>query len=150
MFFPEKHSYDWIVLVNKKPVCFKLRSNMHMHYAFGKHIHSFSSMTTYTFPAWQIYFFFLIYANNYLNCKHVSFHNTNAHEMLSDSNNVFFLHLYVIFVLSHLWSFQYSLFGNHVCSFVNAYKVFTVIHKYFKSVCHVCSFASMTVYIFLI
>ena len=74
---------------------------MYMYYATGTHIHSFSSMTTYVFIVWQINFPFLIYANNFEvehMCKFIQ--NTNAHDVSSDNNK--FLHLYAVFVPSHI------------------------------------------------
>ena len=55
----------------KKPVGFELSSDMHKFYAFNSHIYLFSFMTTYIFLVLQIYYFFLRYANNFGNCKHM-------------------------------------------------------------------------------
>ena len=52
-------------------VVFSVSSNMHMYYAFDNLIYSFSSITTYVFPVWQTYFFFLIYPNNVSNGIHM-------------------------------------------------------------------------------
>ena len=38
---------------------------MHMYYALDNLIPAFSSVTTYVFPIWQIYNFFLVYTNNF-------------------------------------------------------------------------------------
>ena len=54
-----------------KPVGFELNSIMHMCCAFGSHIYSISSMTTYVFFVWQTYIFGC--------CTHVY----NANEVLS-------------------------------------------------------------------
>ena len=59
--------------INKKtgkPVDFEFNSNMHMYYAFDNYIYSFLSITSHAFLVWQAYFFFLVYANNFLNCTH--------------------------------------------------------------------------------
>ena len=53
------------VYITSKPVGFELNSNMQMYYVFGNHIYSLSSMTTYVFFVWQIYFVLCIYANNF-------------------------------------------------------------------------------------
>ena len=97
----------------------------------------------------QIYFFFLIYANIFLNCTYSSIHkNTNAYEVfqLTASNifvNHFFLHIYnpfsipcltVIFVFGKwLWSFNtilihFTLNFVHTCVHIqntNTHKVLT-------------------------
>ena len=54
-----------------KSVCCELSCNMQMYYAFGNHIYSLSSMTTYIFLAWQTYFIFCINTNNIENCSHM-------------------------------------------------------------------------------
>ena len=53
------------VILTGKPG-FELSRNMHLHYAFGSHIYSFSSMNTYV-----TYFTFCIDTNNFGNCTNM-------------------------------------------------------------------------------
>ena len=55
-------------------------------------------MNIYILCVWQTYFF-CIYANNFINCTH-----TCIMCMKCSADSILILHLYVIFVPSHLWS----------------------------------------------
>ena len=64
----------------RKPVGFELSSNMHMYYASGNHINTFSSVPLmYSWFGRHIYFslFMLINFNIILTC--VSLHSTNIY-----------------------------------------------------------------------
>ena len=83
---------------------------MHMYCAFDNHIYSFLFMTTYVFPVWQTYFFFLIYANKFEivhTCASIQ-NTSNPHEVFSDSHKYllckpyFFLHIYDLLNIPHL------------------------------------------------
>ena len=50
--------------INKKANRLLAQSNMHMYYAFGNHIYTFSSVS-HVFLVCQTYFVFLIYASNF-------------------------------------------------------------------------------------
>ena len=122
---------------NKKWVGFELSSNMHMYYAFDKHIYSFSSMSAYIFPVWQAYFFFLIYASTF-EIVHtcVSVKNTKGHKVLSDRNKYFTFVNHTCYFTS--MTLKYSLFVSHIF-FSNANEAFTAIHIYFTFGSHICS-----------
>ena len=87
---------------------------MHLYYAFGSDIYSFSSVSTYVFLVWQIYFF-VLYIPITFEILHIciSIPNTNDHEMLGDSHKYFTIESQIF--SSHLCSFKYSLFGSHIC-----------------------------------
>ena len=74
--------------------------NMHMCYAFGNHIYSFSFMTTYVFLVWQTYIFFLISTKIFWWPHVYIYTNTNTHEVLKDS-------------------LKYFIFVRHICSFTS-------------------------------
>ena len=57
--------------------------------------------------------------------------------------------------VSHIFPFtsmilKYSLFGNHICVFVNTLDGVTAIHKHFTFGSHSCSFTSMNNHGFLV
>ena len=58
--------YNIFTITTSKTGDYEVSSNMHMYYAFGKHIYSLSSMNTQVFFVWQTYFVFCTYANNFV------------------------------------------------------------------------------------
>ena len=60
------YTHKWILnSIISKQEGFQLSSNIHIYYAFGNHITSLLSVTTYVFFIWQTYFVSCIYANNF-------------------------------------------------------------------------------------
>ena len=71
---------------------------MHMYYAFGNHIYTFSSVQL-TYSLFGRHISFSLFLPIHFNIISVSIHNTNAYKVLSES--------------------QIFLFGSHICSFIS-------------------------------
>ena len=103
---------------------------IHKYFTFGTHMCSFTFMTTYQFLVSHTYFFFLIYAHIFWNCKHL-YKNKILMVIKCYAENL----KYFTFV-SHISSFTSMLpLVFHVWPsylfFANANEVSTVIHKHF-------------------